>query len=293
MPQTYTSNEYADVTRTLNHGPSAKEVRKQPECSQSHDQDELYLPAEREAFFRRKYFVDRCVGGVLLVAMSPVLLILFLLVKLMSPGPGFYRQKRVGLHGEPFEIIKLRSMVVNAEKPGQAVWCVKNDARVTRFGRVLRKLHLDELPQLWNVARGEMSLVGPRPERPEICESLAEKIDGYYRRIAVHPGVTGLSQINLPPDEKFEDVQRKQILDLRYIEEANTWLEVRILVATAMRMVGIRGETVMKSMRLCRRDLLRSSERAVAITEGANHVEASFDEASESEQVAIAGNHPR
>ena len=103
-----------------------------------------------------------------------------------------------------------------------------------------------------------MDLFGPRPERPEICDTLAQKIDGYFRRVSVKPGVTGLSQINLPPDEEFEDARRKQIIDLRYIEEANAWLEFRILVATAMRMLGIKGETVMKSMRLCRRHLVRS-----------------------------------
>ncbi len=215
-------------------------------------------------FFRRKYLIDRWVGAVLLVITSPVTLTLFVLVKLTSRGPGFYRQKRVGLNGKVFEIVKLRSMVQNAEKPGQAVWSTKNDARVTRLGKVLRKLHLDELPQLWNVARGEMSLVGPRPERPEICESLAEKIDGYYERVSVKPGVTGLSQINLPPDESFEDVRRKQILDLRYIEEANLWLEIRILTATAMRMFGIKGKTVMKLMCLCRRNLLKA-EKPVAV----------------------------
>lgn len=215
-----------------------------------------YFSSRDDDFFRRKYLLDRCVGSVLLVLTAPVTLGLILLVKLTSPGPGLYRQRRVGLHGEAFEIIKLRSMVKNAEKPGKAVWCVKNDCRVTWLGKILRKLHLDELPQLWNVARGEMSLVGPRPERPEICDTLAEQIDGYYQRVSVKPGVTGLAQINLPPDETLDDVRRKQILDLRYIEETNTWLEIRILFATAMRMIGIKGTTVMGAMRLCRQNLI-------------------------------------
>ena len=120
----------------------------------------------------------------------------------------------------------------------------------------MRKLHLDELPQLYNVLRGDMTLIGPRPERPEICQSLAKQIDGYYDRVAVKPGVTGLAQVNLPPDETVEDVVRKQILDLRYVDETNWWLELRIFIATAMRMAGVRGERVMKSMRLCRRHLL-------------------------------------
>ena len=225
--------------------------------------------ANRASYFRRKYAIDRFAGAVLLVLSSPLTLTLFLLVKLTSPGPGFYRQRRVGLNGETFEIVKLRSMVKNAERPGQAVWCVKNDARVTWLGRILRKLHLDELPQLWNVAMGEMSLVGPRPERPEICENLAEEIEGYYLRNTVKPGVTGLSQINLPPDETIEDVRRKQILDLRYIEEANFWLDTRMILATAMRMIGFGGETVIKTMKLCRRDYLRqASEKHATYLDG-------------------------
>lgn len=209
-------------------------------------------------YLRRKYLFDRCVGSVLLVLLSPVILALFVLVKLTSRGPGFYKQPRVGLNGQVFDIIKLRSMVKNAEKPGEAVWCVKNDCRVTWLGRILRKLHLDELPQLWNVSRGEMSLVGPRPERPEICKKLATEIDGYYDRTKIKPGVTGLAQINLPPDETIGDVRKKQVLDLRYISEANWWLDVRMLIATAMRMVGIKGETVIRMMGLCRREYLRA-----------------------------------
>lgn len=213
--------------------------------------------ARADDYFRRKYVIDRCLGVVLLVISSPLTLTLFFLVKLTSPGPGFYRQERVGLNGRTFQIVKLRSMVKNAESPGEAVWCVKNDVRVTPLGRALRKLHLDELPQLWNVTKGEMSLVGPRPERPEICQELADQIGDYFRRNAVKPGVTGLAQINLPPDESIDDVRRKQILDLRYIEEANLWLDTRMVMATALRMLGVQGETVMKAMRLCRREYLR------------------------------------
>lgn len=211
---------------------------------------------EQRSYFRFKYAIDRWIGGVLLVASSPLTLTLFVLVKLTSPGPGLYRQRRVGLNGDVFEIVKLRSMVKNAEASGQPQWATKNDARVTRLGRVLRTLHLDELPQLWNVARGDMVLVGPRPERPEICEQLEWKIDGYYKRNTVKPGITGLAQINLPPDETLEDVRRKQVLDLCYINQANPWLDLRMLIATGMRMIGIKGETVMRAMCLCRRKQL-------------------------------------
>jgi lipopolysaccharide/colanic/teichoic acid biosynthesis glycosyltransferase len=214
-----------------------------------------FLP-QRESFFRRKYVVDRLLGGVLLVISSPLTLLLFLLVKLNSRGPGFYRQQRVGLNGKTFDVIKLRSMVVDAERSGQAVWCVPNDTRVTRLGHVLRTLHLDELPQLFNVAMGDMCLVGPRPERPGICERLAQEIDGYYDRNSVKPGITGLAQINLPPDMTTEDVRRKQILDLNYIAEANAWLDVRMLGLTALYMFGVKGDTLIKVLGLCRQNLL-------------------------------------
>ncbi|TWT55872.1 sugar transferase [Allorhodopirellula solitaria] len=208
-------------------------------------------------YFSKRYIADRIVGAVLLVLFSPVILALYLIVRATSHGPGFYKQVRVGLNEKPFEIVKLRSMVLDAEKPGQPQWSVKGDSRVNWVGRVLRKLHLDELPQLLNVTRGDMSLVGPRPERPQICEGLAAKIPGYYGRNAVKPGVTGLAQINLPPDESLADVRRKQILDLHYIENASLWLDVRMVVATALRMVGIKGGVVMDLMRLDRTNLTK------------------------------------
>jgi lipopolysaccharide/colanic/teichoic acid biosynthesis glycosyltransferase len=210
------------------------------------------LTGVRRGFFRRKYVFDKCCGSFLLFVFSPLILVLWLMVKLTSRGPGFYRQTRVGLNGIKFDVIKLRSMRIDAEQSGRAVWCSKGDDRMTWLGKILRALHLDELPQLFNVARGEMSLVGPRPERPQICEELKTKIDGYYDRVLVKPGITGLSQINLPPDTCLADVRRKQVLDLHYINEANWWLEFRILVATTLRMFGIKGVTTMNLMGLCR-----------------------------------------
>lgn len=218
----------------------------------------------QQSFFERKYLVDRCLGGVLLVLFSPIIIALYLLVRATSRGPGLYKQERVGLNGKTFEIFKLRSMVQNAEKPGQPQWAVKGDARVNFVGRVLRKLHLDELPQLYNVFRGDMSMVGPRPERPQICDDLARKINGYYNRTAVKPGVTGLAQINLPPDESIDDVRRKQVLDLNYIENAGMWLDLRMIVATALRMFGLKGGIVMKAMQLDRTHLVKNVGQPVA-----------------------------
>ena len=218
-------------------------------------QREVNWDRQRKSFFAKKYFLERLAGCMLLFAFAPIIAVFWLLVKLTSKGPGFYRQTRVGLDGKEFQIYKLRSMRMDAEKNGP-IWSTKKDDRKTRLGNFLRTLHLDELPQLINVAKGEMVLIGPRPERPEICKSLRLYILGYDQRNLVQPGITGLSQVNLPPDETLDDVNRKQILDLEYISATNWWLEIRIAVATFLRMCGIKGDTTMRWMCLCRRKLI-------------------------------------
>ncbi|QDV26811.1 XrtA system polysaccharide deacetylase [Aureliella helgolandensis] len=197
-----------------------------------------------------KSVFDQIVGIVLLVPAAPIIAVFWCLVRITSAGPGFYLQTRVGQHGQLFKIVKLRTMRCDAERPGKVQWCVKGDPRITPIGSILRKLHIDELPQLWNVACGEMSLVGPRPERPEITKSLERLIPGYQLRHAVKPGVTGLSQVNLEPDTNINITRCKQILDLRYIACANPWLDARMLFATMLRMIGIRGERAMRLTRL-------------------------------------------
>ena len=228
--------------------------------SNSRPQTVVQWTTRRRRFFQRKNVVEKPIGIALLVLFLPVIVVLWLLVKLTSSGPGFYRQTRLGLNKQEFQLFKLRSMINDAEVNGQAIWANGADNRVTRLGKVLRKFHLDELPQLINVARGEMALVGPRPERPCICSSLHQRIDGYYDRVLVKPGISGLSQINLESDLTLEDVIRKQTLDLHYINETSFWFEFRIMIATALRFVGIKGETTMKLMRLCRRSLVEEQE---------------------------------
>ena len=209
-------------------------------------------------FFHWKYAIERIVGCLLMLLTLPLVLTLGALVKLTSRGPVFCRQTRIGLDGSVFEIMKFRTMRSNSEAGSKAIWSCKIDTRFTRVGRVLRKLHFDDLPQLWNVVLGEMSLVGPRPERPEICESLAEHIDGYHGRVTVKPGVTGLAQITLSRDESLEDVRRSQIFDLYYVNEADFWLELRILFVTAMRIIGIKSKTVLSLMHLSHRHILEN-----------------------------------
>lgn len=198
-----------------------------------------YTKTQQSQYFRWKAAIDRPLSAILMVIFAPLIALLWLIVKCTSPGPGFYQQERVGQGGRTFKMIKLRSMRQDAEKATGAIWCSKNDPRVTWFGLLLRKFHLDELPQLLNVLKGEMSLVGPRPERPEFVEVLAKKIPAYRNRLAVPPGITGLAQLNLPPDTDLDSVRRKLVLDLEYVEQADAWMEARLLICTATRLIKV------------------------------------------------------
>jgi lipopolysaccharide/colanic/teichoic acid biosynthesis glycosyltransferase len=155
-------------------------------------------------------------------------------------GPAVYTQTRVGRGGRVFTLYKVRTMYHDCESLTGPRWSTPGDPRVTPVGRVLRKLHLDELPQLWNVLRGDMSLVGPRPERPEIVKQLREQIVGYDRRHRVKPGITGFAQIHLPPDTCVRSVKNKLAYDLYYIRHRTAGMELFVLFATALKMFGLK-----------------------------------------------------
>jgi lipopolysaccharide/colanic/teichoic acid biosynthesis glycosyltransferase len=161
------------------------------------------------------------------------MLLTALAVRIDSPGPILFRQQRVGWMGRPFELLKFRSMRTDAEKEGRPQWAAVNDPRATTVGRVLRKLHLDELPQMINILRGEMSFVGPRPERPESVELLNDSINFYPLRHYVLPGITGWAQVNYPYGSSLEDSRRKLQYDLYYICNASPLLDLRTLLRTA------------------------------------------------------------
>jgi lipopolysaccharide/colanic/teichoic acid biosynthesis glycosyltransferase len=182
----------------------------------------------------------------------PIIGLLMVLVRLTSRGPAIYSQVRVGKDNKPYTMYKLRSMRIDAEDNSGPVWSQEDDPRVTPIGRFLRDRHLDELPQLINVIRGEMDLFGPRPERPEFTAVLTSEIPVYADRVKVLPGITGLAQINLPPDSDLESVRNKLNLDLEYIEEATFWLDARMFFATFLRLMGIPGESVMRIAKLKR-----------------------------------------
>jgi exopolysaccharide biosynthesis polyprenyl glycosylphosphotransferase len=176
-----------------------------------------------------------------LIVLSPFMLLTALVVKLTSPGPMLYRQKRVGLNGKPFMVYKFRSMYVNAEARTGAVWASKDDPRITPVGKWLRKLRLDELPQMWNVVKGDMSVVGPRPERPEFVDLLNQQIPYYRQRLAVKPGITGWAQINHKYGDTQLDAMIKLEYDLYYIKHLAPALDFYIIFHTIKVMLLSRG----------------------------------------------------
>jgi sugar transferase (PEP-CTERM system associated) len=189
-----------------------------------------------------KRAVELVVAATALVALAPLLGLLLLLVRLDSPGPGLFRQRRVGLRGRVFDLYKLRTMRTDAEAATGPVWAEpENDPRVTRLGRVLRKLRLDELPQIINVAKGEMSFVGPRPERPHFVEKLRQVIPYYDQRHTVRPGITGWAQVKFGYGSTIEDSERKLQFDLYYVKNMSLLLDLAIVLDTFKVMLLGRG----------------------------------------------------
>ncbi|MCB1163737.1 MAG: sugar transferase [Candidatus Krumholzibacteriia bacterium] len=240
----------------------------------SRHSDRKHIPNERHLspLTRRAIrLFDIVASSSALILLSPLFLILATLIKLESRGPVIYRQVRTGLNlrtndrrrngnirvlderrrndrrqapvpGKPFEIYKFRSMVSDAEKNGIQL-AKKNDARITRLGKLMRRTRMDELPQFWNVLRGDMSIVGPRPERPEIIAYLEEQIPGYTERLGVKPGITGLAQIRNGYDTDLEHIRRKITLDRYYIQKCSLTNDLKIIVRTLR--VVVRGEGAM------------------------------------------------
>ncbi len=212
------------------------------------DPDSEFEPRYRSAVVSAIFNVSIAVACFILS--SPVMLITALVIRLTSRGPVLYTQTRVGidrrwnrtralherrredLGGSPFTIYKFRSMCVDAEANGQAVWATENDARVTAVGKFLRKTRIDELPQLFNVIRGDMNMVGPRPERPSIFVRLREQIAEYPIRQRVKPGITGLAQVCHTYDRSVDDVRRKVSFDLQYMKRQSIWADISIMLRT-------------------------------------------------------------
>jgi lipopolysaccharide/colanic/teichoic acid biosynthesis glycosyltransferase len=216
-------------------------------------------PSGREIGLAKR-IIDLSLAAAALVFLSPLMAVVAAMVKTTSPGPVFYKQERVGLDrrigtrrseikavtvnrrngdrrrreslGRPFDIYKFRSMVVNAERGKGPVWASPDDPRVTPLGKYLRLFRIDELPQLWNVIKGEMSIVGPRPERPHFVDQFKERIPRYHNRLHVPPGITGLAQVLRAYDSSEEDVRLKSSYDNFYVDNRSLMLDLKIMAKT-------------------------------------------------------------
>ncbi len=198
------------------------------------------LPAPSVITDRVRAVAEFGFAAAVALASMPAVLFCVLLVRLTSRGPAVYTQTRVGLGGRVFTLYKIRTMYFDCERQSGPKWCTPGDPRITPVGRVLRKLHLDELPQLWNVLRGDMRLIGPRPERPEIVAKLRDTVTGYDRRHLVKPGITGFAQIHLPPDTCLQSVRNKLAFDLFHIRKQSAQLDLFILFATGLKLFGLK-----------------------------------------------------
>jgi len=200
------------------------------------------LPQYMPAWERRlKRAMDVAVSLIILIAGLPLWLLVALAIRLDTPGPVFYHQVRVGKNSKNFVMVKFRSMVHGAEKLTGPVWAEKADPRITRVGRLIRKLRFDEIPQFFNVLRGDMSLIGPRPERPVFVEQLKQQIPLYTRRLKVQPGITGWAQIKGGYDQSLEDVKQKLQYDLFYLENMSLRMDFKILLHTVYVMLSGKG----------------------------------------------------
>lgn len=188
-----------------------------------------------------KRIADVVFSLILLILLLPLWVVTALAIKIDSRGPLFYNQKRVGMNGKVYTMFKFRSMVADAEKMTGPVWATWNDPRVTRFGRFMRRVRLDEIPQLINVIKGDMSWVGPRPERPHFVEKFKKEIPLYTRRLRIRPGITGWAQIKGVYDQNIEHVKQKLAYDLFYLENMSLRMDLKIIVSTVYIMIQFKG----------------------------------------------------
>ena len=212
---------------------------------------------------------DAILAIALLAVFSPLILLAMAAVRLTSHGPAIFKQVRLGLGGRPFTIYKIRTMYDRCEDESGPRWCaLRGDRRVTPVGGFLRALKIDELPQLCNVLRGEMSLVGPRPELPEIVVTLERAIPCYDRRLRVRPGLTGLAQVQLPADTDLQSVSHKLACDLYYIQHLSLLMDVRILLSTAIYLVGVPFWVSMNLLRVPSREVAEHAYRRMVKVDG-------------------------
>lgn len=199
----------------------------------------------REGFDATTQFIKRafdiCFSFAVLVIGAPLFILLALITKVTSKGPVFYKQERVGINGKPFYIYKYRSMTVDAEKNGPQL-SKDNDPRITKWGQIMRKTRMDELPQFWNVLKGDMSVVGPRPERQHFIKQIVEKAPGYQLLLSIKPGITSIGQVYYGYAENVDQMCQRMLFDLRYLNEVNIQTDISIILQTVKVMFQGKGK---------------------------------------------------
>ena len=191
---------------------------------------------------RTKRLIDIVLSFLIVVIGLPIWILTALIIRLDSIGPVFYIQRRVGVEGKIFKIIKFRSMVKDAEKLSGPKWAEKDDPRITRFGNILRKLRLDEMPQFINILKGEMSLIGPRPERPHFVRKLSQTLPFYETRHIIKPGLTGWAQVKIRYGSSVDDSLLKLQYDLYYIKHRSFFLDANVIIKTLSTVIFYRGQ---------------------------------------------------
>ena len=208
---------------------------------------ELKDSNRKDFYLIRKRIADLFISSILLFLSIPILILSSLLIFIEDQGPIFYTQKRVGLKGKNFKIFKLRTMRLNSEN-GKAIWATEKDPRITRIGNILRKSRIDEIPQLWNVIRNDMSLIGPRPERPELENNLLKELPAFSLRSCVLPGLSGWAQVNYPYASSLSESEMKLSFDLFYIKNASFFLDLIIFFKTIQLVINRKGSIPNKSI---------------------------------------------
>ena len=198
-------------------------------------------PSQAYLASRRKRSLDILIGFIGVALLAIILPIVALVIKITSPGSVFYRQQRIGLNGRSFYVVKFRTMDTHAEDANGAVWATPGDPRITPIGRVLRRFYIDEFPQWWNVLKGDMSVVGPRPERPELTAQILNFVPNFNDRLLAKPGITGVAQVNYKYTNTMIEARNKLRHDVVYINAASLWLDFQLVLRTFRRIWAFNG----------------------------------------------------